>query len=174
MAITCRRKPGLGHAQAARIHARLQSSHDQCAPPREHARTQPDPLCWYGTRRRHPSCGSSAGRQAAIDPHQRVSNYRACASVAWSIEWRFGRRLSLFVEYKLTCAMIRGDLVGGGKVTTNLCTHQLQVGLAMHLRARAEPPRDYSAASSFGAGSVGVERSAVPTWSASMNTRRLR
>ena len=53
------------------------------------------------------------------------------------IEWRFGRRLSLFVEYKLTCAMIRGDLVGGGKVTTNLCTHQLPVGLAMHLRARA-------------------------------------
>jgi len=53
------------------------------------------------------------------------------------IEWRFGRRLSLFVEYKLSCAMIRGDLVGGGKVTTNLCTHQLPVGLAVHLRVRA-------------------------------------
>ena len=53
------------------------------------------------------------------------------------IEWRFGRRLSLFVEYKLSCAMIRGDLVGGGKVTTNLCTHQLPLGLAVHLRARA-------------------------------------
>lgn len=53
------------------------------------------------------------------------------------IEWRFGRRLSLFVEYKLSCAMIRGDLVGGGKVTTNLCTHQLPLGLAAHLRARA-------------------------------------
>jgi hypothetical protein len=53
------------------------------------------------------------------------------------IEWRFGRRLSLFVEYKLSCAMIRGDLVGGGKITTNLCTHQLPVGLAVHLRARA-------------------------------------
>jgi hypothetical protein len=53
------------------------------------------------------------------------------------IEWRFGRRLSLFVEYKLTCAMIRGDLVGGGKVTTNLCTHQVPVGIAVHLRARA-------------------------------------
>ena len=56
------------------------------------------------------------------------------------IEWRFGRRLSLFVEYKLACAMIRGDLVGGGKVTTNLCTHQLPVGLAVHLRARAATP----------------------------------
>jgi lipid A oxidase len=53
------------------------------------------------------------------------------------VEWRFGRRLSLFVEYKLTCAMIRGDLVGGGKVTTNLCTHQVPVGIAVHLRARA-------------------------------------
>ena len=53
------------------------------------------------------------------------------------LEWRFGRRLSLFVEYKLSCAMIRGDLVGGGKVTTNLCTHQLPLGLAVHLRTRA-------------------------------------
>ena len=53
------------------------------------------------------------------------------------IEWRLGRRLSLFVEYKLTCAMIRGDLVGGGKVATNLCTHQVPVGIAVHLRARA-------------------------------------
>ena len=53
------------------------------------------------------------------------------------IEWRLGRRLSLFVEYKLTCTMIRGDLVGGGKVTTNLCTHQVPVGIAVHLRARA-------------------------------------
>jgi lipid A oxidase len=52
------------------------------------------------------------------------------------IEWRFGRRLSLFVEYKLSCAMIRGDLAGGGKVTTNLCTHQLLGGPAVHLRAR--------------------------------------
>ncbi|HSB58476.1 MAG TPA: hypothetical protein VLD66_02640, partial [Methyloceanibacter sp.] len=52
------------------------------------------------------------------------------------IEWRFGRRLSLFVEYKLSCAMIRGDLVGGGKVTTNLCTHQLPLGVAVHLRPR--------------------------------------
>lgn len=56
------------------------------------------------------------------------------------IEWRFGRRLSLFVEYKLNCAMIHGDLVGGGKVSTNLCTHQLPVGLAVHLRARAIAP----------------------------------
>ena len=58
--------------------------------------------------------------------------------VLGGIEWRFGRRLSLFVEYKLSCAMIRGDLVGGGKVTTNLCTHQLPLGLAVHLRPREE------------------------------------
>jgi hypothetical protein len=56
------------------------------------------------------------------------------------IEWRFGRRLSLFVEFKLSCAMIRGDLVGGGKVTTNLCTHQLLAGPAVHLRARDSIP----------------------------------
>ena len=36
------------------------------------------------------------------------------------IEWRFGNRLSLFIEYKLSCAMIGGDLVGGGKITANL------------------------------------------------------
>jgi len=56
------------------------------------------------------------------------------------IEWRFGRRLSLFVEFKLSCAMIRGDLVGGGKVTTNLCTHQVLAGPAVHLRARDSIP----------------------------------
>jgi lipid A oxidase len=56
------------------------------------------------------------------------------------IERRFGRRLSLFVEYKLSCAMLRGDLVGGGKVTTNLCTHQLLGGPAVHLRARDAIP----------------------------------
>jgi hypothetical protein len=56
------------------------------------------------------------------------------------IEWRFGRRLSLFVEYKMSCAMIRGDLVGGGKVTTNLCTHQLLAGPAVYLRARDAIP----------------------------------
>jgi hypothetical protein len=60
--------------------------------------------------------------------------------VLGGIEWRFGRRLSLFVEYKLSCAMIRGDLVGGGKVTTNLCTHQLLAGPAVHLRARDAIP----------------------------------
>jgi hypothetical protein len=60
--------------------------------------------------------------------------------VLGGLEWRFGRRLSLFVEYKLSCAMIRGDLVGGGKVTTNLCTHQLLAGPAVHLRARDAIP----------------------------------
>jgi hypothetical protein len=48
--------------------------------------------------------------------------------------------MSLFVEYKLSCAMICGDLVGGGKVTTNLCTHQLLAGPAVHLRARDAIP----------------------------------
>jgi lipid A oxidase len=53
------------------------------------------------------------------------------------IEWRFGRRLSVFVEYKLDCAAIRGDLVGGGAVDTTLCTHQLLAGPALHLRPLA-------------------------------------
>lgn len=52
------------------------------------------------------------------------------------VEWRIGRRLSLFVEYKLSCAAITGDLVGGGTISTNLCTHQLPIGLAVHLRPR--------------------------------------
>jgi hypothetical protein len=56
--------------------------------------------------------------------------------VLGGIEWRFGRRLSLFVEYKLSCAAIRGDLKGGGDIATNLCTHQLLGGPAVHLRAR--------------------------------------
>jgi hypothetical protein len=50
------------------------------------------------------------------------------------IEWRFGNRLSMFVEYKLDCAAIGGALVGGGKVDTTLCTHQLLAGPAFHLR----------------------------------------
>ena len=53
------------------------------------------------------------------------------------IEWRFGRRLSVFVEYKLDCAAINGDLVGGGQVDTTLCTHQLLAGPAFHLRPLA-------------------------------------
>ncbi len=56
--------------------------------------------------------------------------------VLGGVEWRFGRRLSLFVEYKLSCAAIRGDLVGGGVLATDLCTHQLPIGIAMHLRPR--------------------------------------
>ncbi|HEU0016959.1 MAG TPA: hypothetical protein VFQ31_01160 [Methyloceanibacter sp.] len=79
--------------------------------------------------------------QRADKPHStRTYEYQITGpalQLLGGIEWRFGSRLSLFVEYKLTCAMIRGDLVGGGKVTTNLCTHQLPVGLAVHLRARA-------------------------------------
>jgi lipid A oxidase len=58
--------------------------------------------------------------------------------VLGGVEWRFGRRLSLFVEYKLSCAAIRGDLKGGGDIATNLCTHQLLSGPAVHLRARDE------------------------------------
>ena len=56
--------------------------------------------------------------------------------VLGGIEWRFGRRLSLFVEYKLSCAAIAGDLVGGGTLKTNLCTHQFLAGPAFHLRPR--------------------------------------
>jgi lipid A oxidase len=57
--------------------------------------------------------------------------------VLGGVEWRFRPRFSLFVEYKLSCAAIRGDLVGGGTVAADLCTHQLPVGIAVHLRARS-------------------------------------
>lgn len=60
--------------------------------------------------------------------------------VLGGIEWRFGKRLSVFVEYKLSCAAIRGSLVGGGTVRTNLCTHQLLAGPAFHLRPREAAP----------------------------------
>jgi lipid A oxidase len=55
-------------------------------------------------------------------------------------EWRFGRRLSVFIEYKLDCAAINGELVGGGHVDTTLCTHQLLAGPAFHLRSLAAAP----------------------------------
>jgi hypothetical protein len=54
--------------------------------------------------------------------------------VLGGVEWRFGRRLSVFIEYKLSCAAIGGDLVGGGDIATTLCTHQLLAGPALHLR----------------------------------------
>jgi hypothetical protein len=60
--------------------------------------------------------------------------------VLGGLEWRFGQRLSLFVEYKLSCAAISGTLKGGGSLETNLCTHQLLAGPALHLA-----PRDSSA-----------------------------
>ena len=56
--------------------------------------------------------------------------------VLGGVEWRFGRRLSVFVEYKLSCAAISGALKRGGEVRTNLCTHQFLAGPAVHLRPR--------------------------------------
>lgn len=55
------------------------------------------------------------------------------------VEWRLGQRLSVFFEYKLSCAAIRGRLVGGGTLSTDLCTHQLLGGPAAHLRPRVAP-----------------------------------
>lgn len=51
------------------------------------------------------------------------------------VEWRFAPHFSLFVEYKLSCATIHGDVKGGGSVDTKLCTHQLLGGPAWHLKA---------------------------------------
>ena len=56
--------------------------------------------------------------------------------VLGGIEWRLSQRLSLFVEYKLSCAAISGALVDGGSIETNLCTHQLLGGSALHLTSR--------------------------------------
>lgn len=53
------------------------------------------------------------------------------------VEWRFSPRLSLFLEYKLSCSFNSGHLVGGGSVKTDLCSHQLLSGPALHLRSRA-------------------------------------
>lgn len=53
------------------------------------------------------------------------------------VEWRFAHRISLFVEYKLTCSLVSGNLVGGGSVKTDLCSHQLLSGPTLHLRSRA-------------------------------------
>jgi hypothetical protein len=78
-------------------------------------------------------------QRAAAPKATRTYEYQVTGP-AWQvlggIEWRFGRRLSLFVEYKFSCAAIHGDLVGGGGIDTALCTHQLLAGPAVHLRAR--------------------------------------
>ena len=79
-------------------------------------------------------------QRAAAPQSTRTDEYQVTGpalQLLGGVEWRFGRRLSLFVEYKLSCAMIHGDLIGGGQVSTNLCTHQLPIGFAVHLRARA-------------------------------------
>ena len=52
------------------------------------------------------------------------------------VEWRFLSRFSVFVEYKLSCAMITGTIRNGGRIATDLCTHQLIAGPAWHLKAR--------------------------------------
>ncbi len=59
------------------------------------------------------------------------------AQVLVGIEWRFAPRLSLFVEYKLSCGAVNGDLRGGGELTTKLCTHQFLAGPAIHLKTRS-------------------------------------
>ena len=60
------------------------------------------------------------------------------AQVLAGIEWRIGRRISVFLEYKLSCGAINGDLLGGGALTTRLCTHQFLAGPAIHLKARSD------------------------------------
>jgi opacity protein-like surface antigen len=68
----------------------------------------------------------------------RTSEYQLAGpavQVLGGMEWRFSSHVSLFLEYKLSCSAIAGDVKGGGKVETNLCTHQLLAGPAWHLKA---------------------------------------
>jgi hypothetical protein len=68
----------------------------------------------------------------------RTSEYQLAGpavQVLGGMEWRFSPHVSLFLEYKLSCSAIAGDVKGGGTVETNLCTHQLLAGPAWHLRA---------------------------------------
>jgi hypothetical protein len=72
-------------------------------------------------------------------PQAQTSEYQItgpAVQILGGMEWRVAPRFSLFVEYKLSCATIHGDLKGGGSVDTNLCTHQLLGGPAWHLKAR--------------------------------------
>lgn len=50
------------------------------------------------------------------------------------IEWRLHRsgRASAFTEYKLTYTSNRGELNGGGRLETDLWTHQVPVGFSYH------------------------------------------
>jgi hypothetical protein len=108
-------------------------------------------------RRRAPAAGklvayAGAGGGIAI-PHvevgragwrakTRTSEYQLsgpAAQILGGVEWRFSPRLSLFVEYKLSCSLISGAVKGGGRVETNLCTHQLLAGPAWRLKAAAAP-----------------------------------
>jgi hypothetical protein len=76
-------------------------------------------------------------------PKTQTSEYQItgpAVQILGGVEWRFAPRFSLFVEYKLSCATIHGDVKGGGRVDTNLCTHQLLGGPAWHLKARGAVP----------------------------------
>jgi hypothetical protein len=102
-----------------------------------------------GSKERHliPYVGAGAGialphvevlRQGR-DRSERTSEYQVtfpAVQVLAGIEWRVMQHFSLFAEYKLSCAMIRGKLKTGGTVDTDLCTHQLLGGPSWHLRAR--------------------------------------
>ncbi|MGH6734540.1 MAG: hypothetical protein ACRECX_00455 [Methyloceanibacter sp.] len=69
----------------------------------------------------------------------RTSEYQVAfpaVQVLGGVEWRVFAHISLFVEYKLSCAVIRGQIRSGGHVDTSLCTHQLLGGPAWHFRAR--------------------------------------
>jgi lipid A oxidase len=103
-----------------------------------------------GDRRLVPYVGAGAGialphvevlRQGQAR-NVRTSEYQVAfpaVQALGGIEWRFLPHVSLFVEYKLNCAVIHGRIKTGGRVDTNLCTHQLLGGPAWHLKARHVP-----------------------------------
>ena len=73
----------------------------------------------------------------------RTSEYQLAGpavQILGGVEWRFSPHVSLFMEYKLSCSAISGAVKGGGKVETNLCTHQLLAGPAWHLRPVTASP----------------------------------
>lgn len=79
-------------------------------------------------------------QRAGAERESRTFEYQVTGpafQVLAGVQWRVLSRLSLFAEYKLSCSLNTGRLVGGGTLRTNLCSHQFLAGPALHLRALA-------------------------------------
>lgn len=81
-------------------------------------------------------------RRADLPARTRTFEYQVTGpafQVLAGVQWRVLGRLSLFAEYKLSCSINTGRLVGGGTLAADLCSHQLLAGPALHLRPFAAP-----------------------------------